>query len=380
MRRGIVALVVLVVLAVLGGIAGIKWSQITTLIAHAQDMERRGPPPEVVGATVAEQQVWPQMAHAVGTVASNRDVAIANELPGVVARIAFDSGASVRAGDLLVQLDVSVEAANLEAAIANERLARVTAGRAQQLVARGVASEQEGDNAEASAASAAAQVASLRATIERKTVRAPFDGRVGIRAVRLGQYLQPGTTVTTIAGEDATYVDFTLPQELLPVLRVGMPVEVHPGGERDVLAGEVAALEPSIDPTTRAVGLRAIVRSGEDLLRPGMFVDVDVVLPQRDAVVAVPSTAIVHAPYGDSLYVLEDSGRRTADGQPIQIARQTFVRTGEQRGDFVAVTQGVEPGRRVVSAGAFKLRNNATVIVTEDAGPQPELAPRPVSR
>ncbi|WP_053238565.1 efflux RND transporter periplasmic adaptor subunit [Sandaracinus amylolyticus] len=380
MRRGVAALVVLLVILALGGIAGIKWSQITTIIAHAQDMERQGPPPEAIGAAVAEEQVWPQTAHAVGTVASNRDVAIANELPGVVARIAFDSGDAVRAGDLLVQLDVSVERANLDAAIANERLARVTADRAHQLVARGVASEQEGDNAEANAASAAAQVESLRATIERKTVRAPFDGRVGIRAVRLGQYLQPGTTVTTIAGEDATYVDFTLPQELLPALQVGMRAEVRGAGERETLAGEVAAIEPSVDPTTRTVGLRAIVRTGQEQLRAGMFVDVDVVLPQRESVVAVPSTAIVHAPYGDSVYLLEPSDRRTPDGQPILVARQTFVRLGEQRGDFVAITQGVEPGRQVVSAGAFKLRNNAPVIITEDAAPQPELAPRPVSR
>lgn len=383
MRR--YAIAGLVVLVIVGALAAVKLSQIATLIAYAEEGERRGPPPEAVGAAVAREQVWPETLEAVGTVTSGRDVAIRTEVPGVVARVGFESGESVREGELLVELDASVERADLAAAIAAERLARATARRAHELAERGVVSEEERDRAEADLATTSARVAGLRATIAKKMIRAPFAGRVGIREVNRGQLVEVGTTITAIGAGAGALVDFSLPQEDVSRIAPGVPVELR-FGER-TFTGTLSALEPRVDPATRAIGLRAEVRDDDEgLLRPGMFVDVSVLLPQQERVVVVPHTAIVHAPYGDSVFVLEDrparapGPARTAEGAPIRIARQTFVRTGRSRGDFVAVLAGVRAGQEVVTAGAFKLTNGAPVYVTEEGVPSPELRPRPESR
>lgn len=382
MRKGLVALVVLLVI---GALAGIKWSQIATLIAYAEDAERQGPPPETVGTAIAGEQVWEETLDAVGTVASRRDVEIRSEVPGLVTRIAFASGDEVRAGDVLAQLDSRVELAELDGALADERLARVTAERTRELAARGVAAASERDAADATLSSAAARVASLRATIAKKTIRAPFAGRVGIRDVNPGEVVEAGRTIITIGGEGGVFVDFTLPQEALAALSPGMSVRVRLDDARSFEA-TLAALEPNVEASTRAVGLRAEVQDGDSPLRPGMFVHVEVVLPERATVVAVPATAIVHAPYGDSVFLVEErsgrepGARETPDGRPIRTARQAFVQVGTRRGDFIAIREGVEAGREVVSAGAFKLRNGSPIVVDPSAATSAELDPRPESR
>lgn len=382
MRKGLAALAVLLVL---GGLAGIKWSQISTILAHAQDAERQGPPPEVVGTSIAGEQVWQQTLDAVGTVASTRDVAIRAEVPGLVTRVHFESGATVREGEVLVELDAGVERADLAGALADAELARVTANRTRGLVQHGAAAANELDSAEAELASAGARVASLRALIEKKTIRAPFSGRVGIREVEVGEYVDAGATVTAIGGPGGVFVDFSLPQDALSALATGMPVRVQLG-EEHTFEGSLSALEPTVQPSTRAVGLRAAVEDGEELLRPGMFVDVAVGLPRRETRVVVPATAIVHAPYGDSVFQVEDrdastpGARRAPDGRPIRVARQTFVQIAERRGDFVAIGEGIAAGREIVTAGAFKLRNGAPIVVDPSAAPGAELDPRPESR
>ena len=382
MRYAIAGLFALVVV---GALAAIKWAQISTLIAYAEDVERAGPQPEAVGASVAREEVWPETLEAVGTVTSGRDVAIRTEVPGVVTRIGFESGERVREGTLLVELDASVERADLDAAIAAERLARVTESRMAELEARGVASREEHDRAIADLGTTRARVDALRATIAKKRIRAPFTGRVGIRDVNVGQYLEVGTTITSIAGETGALVDFTLPQEQVPLVTPGLAVRIRFGDR--AFEGAVLALEPRVEPTTRANALRAEITSDDDgVLRPGMFVDVEVLLPTEERVVVVPQTAIVHAPYGDSVFVLEDrpprapGAARTPDGRPVYIARQTFVRTGRARGDFVAIVAGVSAGQQVVTAGAFKLQNGSPVYVTDRAVPDPELDPRPEYR
>jgi membrane fusion protein (multidrug efflux system) len=217
-------------------------------------------------------------------------------------------------------------------------------------------------------------------------VRAPFSGRLGIRAINLGQYLTPGTGITTLEAIDSVFVDFTVPQQRLADVLEGTPVRVSLQTKNWQLQGSIAAVDPSIDATTRAVRLRATVPNGKEKLRPGMFVDVAVLLPKKTAYVTVPATAIVHAPYGDSVFVVEDKKpdepgmRQTPDGKPVMAARQRFVRLGARRGDFVAILQGVQAKEQVVIAGAFKLRNGSPVFVSDVALPRPELEPRPQNR
>lgn len=376
-----------VVLVVLGSLAAIKASQIATLIAYADEAERAGPPPEAVGAATATEQIWERTLDAVGTIASSRDVAIRAEVPGVVTRVAVESGETARAGQVLVVLDASVERAELAGAIADARFARLAEQRARTLLDIGAVPAQELDRAVADRQAARARVAQLRATIAKKTIRAPFAGRVGIREVNVGELVQAGEAVTTLGSDDdRVFVDFALPQEDVTQLAEGLPVRVGLGAAGRPLEGTITALQPIVSASTRTIGVRAEIPRAPDVVRPGMFADVEVVLPERRTVVAVPATAIVHAPYGDSVFVVEDlppdapGPRATRDGRPIRVARQAFVRTGEARGDFVAILDGVRAGAEVVSAGAFKLRNGSTVYVVPEGAAIPELTPRPESR
>jgi membrane fusion protein (multidrug efflux system) len=254
------------------------------------------------------------------------------------------------------------------------------------MAAGNVISPAQMDDVEAQLKTATTDMAALRAQVERKVIRAPFRGRLGIRAVNVGQYLTPGTTVTTLDAMGGTFVDFSLPQEELATVAVGMPVRVTMEGEKQAQAGTISAIDPTVDPTTRNMKIRAAIPELPGSPRPGMFVNVQVIKPTQAALVAVPETAIVHASYGDSVFVLEDKQPgspgmdRTPAGKPVKIARQQFVRTGAVRGDFVAITKGVAAGQEVVSAGAFKLRNNSPVFVDNTVQAKPQLAPHPENR
>jgi membrane fusion protein (multidrug efflux system) len=254
------------------------------------------------------------------------------------------------------------------------------------MAAGNVISPAQMDDIEAQLKTATTDMAALRAQVERKVIRAPFRGRLGIRAVNVGQYLNPGTTVTTLDAMGGTFVDFSLPQEELATVSVGLPVRVRMEGAKEALDGTISAVDPTVDPTTRNVKIRAAIPELPGSPRPGMFVTVQVIKPSKAGVVAVPATAIVHASYGDSVFVLEDKkpgspGMDTTPmGKPVKIARQQFVRTGVARGDFIAINKGVSPGQQVVSAGAFKLRNNSPVYVDNSVQAKPQLAPNPPNR
>ena len=243
------------------------------------------------------------------------------------------------------------------------------------------------DADEAQLASAEADVRALSAQIERKVVRAPFAGKLGIRLVNVGQYLAPGTPVTLLESDEATYVDFALPQQDLGLVAVGMPVRMTFGKDRregasapPPVEGRVFAVEPAVDPTTRNIKVRASVPPDRDDLRPGMFVNVSVVRPKKTTVIAVPATAVIHASFGDSVFVVEDDKARQEGGKPAKVVRQQFVRLGERRGDFVAITDGLKAKEEVVTAGAFKLRNRAPVVVNNEVNARPELSPNPPNR
>jgi membrane fusion protein (multidrug efflux system) len=350
-------------------------------------MQKAGPPPEVVSTSVAVSQAWGGSLTAVGSITAAKGVSISNDAPGVVSRISFESGAQVKQGQVLVELDSSVERAQLASAIARKELAALTATRSRALVATNSISQATLDADEAALRTGTTDAAGLQAEIDRKTVRAPFSGRLGIRAVNLGQYLTPGTTLTVLEAIDSVYVDFTLPQQLLASVKVGMPVKITlngvqtPGG--DGVDGTVAAIDPEVDSMTRTMKVRASIPNKEEKLRPGMFASVSVVLPDQGNVVAVPATAVVHASFGDSVFVVEDEKDdagapvQGAEGKPSKIGRQHFVRLGEARGDFVSVKDGLNAGDEVVTAGAFKLRNGSRISIVPDVKPPPSLAPHP---
>ncbi|MET0343801.1 MAG: efflux RND transporter periplasmic adaptor subunit [Polyangiales bacterium] len=383
MRYFYAILGLLILIAALGGIKG---AQISSLIQMGKAMEAAGPPPEAVGSGSVVELEWEGSLSAVGSVVAERGVAVSNESPGMVTKVHFDSGDTVKPGQVLVELDSSVERAQLDTLRARLDLARQTANRTRSLAETNTVTQAKVDADEAQLKTAQTELDALKAQIDRKVVRAPFAGKLGIRAVNLGQYLNPGTTVTTLEALDSVFVDFSLPQQALATLENGMPVRLKVAGDKPTTAeGKVAAIDPSLDEATRSIRVRASVPNQEQKLRPGMFVDVAVVLPSSGKVVAVPATAIVHASYGDSLFVIEEPKERkgpekTPAGLPIKQARQQFVKVGEARGDFVAVLEGVKPGQQIVTAGAFKLRNNAPIAINDRVKIDPKVAPNPENR
>ena len=378
---------ILGLLALIAVLVGVKFGQISMLMKMGQAMQQAGPPPEAVSTSVSRSQSWEAALSAVGSIASAKGVAVTTESPGIVTRILFESGALAKQGQPVVELDTKVERAQLASAKARMDLAALTAGRSRALVQSNTIAQATLDSDEAQLKTATTDLGAIQAQIDRKTVRAPFAGRLGIRAVNLGQYLNAGTPVTVLESTDTVYVDFELPQQHLAEVKVGMPVRVTIDGAAAVAQdGSVAAVDPEIDQTTRTIKVRATVPNAQERLRPGMFANVSIILPKRDERVIVPSTAIVHASYGDSVFVVEDKkddGGAVAmspDGKPAKLARQQFVRMGEARGDYVAILDGLTPGQEVVSAGAFKLRNGSGIVVQNDVKVTPELNPHPENR
>jgi membrane fusion protein (multidrug efflux system) len=379
------AVVVIGLLLIIGSLGGLKYWQISTLMAAGESMQAAGPPPEAVGSAVAQTQSWPSELTAVGTITGIESVAVSNEQPGVVTKVGFESGDLVRRGQSLVELDAQVERAQLSAAKARRALARLTAERTRTLVAKSAVPRDELDRDETALAAANNEVKGIQAQIDHKVVRAPFAGRAGIRGVSRGQYLGPGTTVTTVESVAGLWADFSLPQEQLARVAVGMPVRVQLA-DQQALEGTITAIDSSVDPATRSVKVRAALRDQHASLRSGMFVTVTLELPARADVVVVPATAIVHAPYGDSIFVIQDKPplspgmSTTPDGRPVKIARQQFVKVGQARGDFVAIDKGLKPGQPIVSFGAFKLRNGAPIVIDNRVQPKLELEPHPEDR
>lgn len=381
------AVVILGILVVVAALAGIKGAQIASLIATGKQFAAAGPPPEAVSTAVTREEAWEGTLSAVGSIVAVKGVSVSNEAAGTVSRILFESGAHVREGELLVELDTKVERAQLASARARLGLAKVSLERSRALLASRSIARADLDSSQSTFDSGAADVRTVEAQLAHKIVRAPFAGRLGIRAVNLGQYLAPGTMVTTLEAIDPVYADFTLPQQRLASVAVGMPVRVELEGVKEPpKPGTIAAIDPTLDPVTRSIRLRANVPNGDERLRSGMFVNVSVVLPQQASVVIAPSTAVVHAAYGDSVFIVEDKKddkgdvARGADGKPAKVVRQQFVRLGEARGDFVMIREGLSAGQEVVVAGAFKLRNGMSVAVKPDVKPAPELAPHPENR
>jgi membrane fusion protein, multidrug efflux system len=369
--------VAVALIVVIGALAGIKFKQIKQLIGFGEAMQAAGPPPETIGSTTAENKTWESTLSAVGSISGAQSVQVAAEMPGTVVKIHFDSGQVVKQGQVLVDLDSRTESAQVRALQSRAALAKTNLERAKQLLDAGAIPRAEFDNASNELNSAESALSSLRAQIGQKTVRAPFAGKTGIRAVNVGQYLGPGTMITTLESQGGMYVDFSLPQEELEKITAGNKVRLGLRGEEASIDGTITAIDPTVDPITRNIKLRASVAESTKL-RSGMYVTVQVVLPTQTEFVAVPQTAVVHATYGDSVFIIEDG--KSPQGQPIKVARQAFVKLGPARGDFVAVVDGLKAGQAIVSEGAFKLRNGAPVIVNNKVKPKTEMNPQPENR
>ena len=362
-----------VVILVVGGIWAYK---IYTLHALQARMATMMVPPAAVSTTTAATSVWQRRFHSVGTLAAVQGVTVSNQIEGSVAKIAFESGQHVKAGDLLIQQDVSTDEAQLAGLVAQADLAKITLTRARELRANDTNSQADLDSAEAMARAADSAVANQRALIGKKTIQAPFSGQLGIRQADLGQFLPAGGSVVTLQALDPIYVNFSLPQEDVADLHVGQPVratvDAYPGA---VFEGRVNALNSKVDETTRNLQVQATISNADERLLPGMFAGVDLILPREDHFVTLPETAIVYNPYGNAVYVVERT--KTEAGGQLLVARQHFVTLGETRGDQVSVVKGVNAGDEVVTSGQLKLHNGSPIIVNNEVVPPVNAAPNP---
>ncbi len=356
----------------LGAIAAIKARQFQ---AGAKQNASFKPPPEAVTTIVARKETWPATLTPIGTVAAVRGVTVSADLAGIVAKIDFESGEKVRQGDVLVELDTRQEQAQLAAAEAQLELANLSLERMRGLNAEGVAARSDLDQAEATQKSAVARVGEIRATIARKTIRAPFAGVLGIRQVNLGQYLNDGAPVVPLQALDPIYVNFAVPQQEIGNLHIGAPVRVQAEGTGISEDGKVTAVDSVVDAATRNVQVQATLRNPDGKLHPGMFVQTSVSTGANAEVVALPASAIGYAPYGDSVFIVEEM--KDPKGQTYRGVRQQFVKLGAGRGDQVAVVSGVKEGQEVVTSGVFKLRNGAAVQVNNKVQPGNNPAPKP---
>jgi len=371
MRKNRMALMLLGMAAVVAALAGIKVRQFQAMAAQAASFQ---PPPEAVTTVLATQENWPATLQAIGSVAAVQGVTVSADLPGLVSELSFDSGRVVAAGEILARLDTRQEQAQLAAAEAQLELARLNLGRAQCIVDQGVVARADYDRAVAEHRQAEARVGEIEATIDRKQIRAPFSGLLGIRQANLGQYLNGGDPVVPLQSLDPIYVNFSVPQQDGARLRVGSEVRIEAEGTGS-FSGRITAVDSVVDVATRNVQAQATFRNPAGRLRPGMFVKTQVGLGASAAVVALPASAISYAPYGDSVFVVEEM--KGPNGESYRGARQQFVKLGAARGDQVAVLAGVKAGEQVVSSGVFKLRNGVAVKVDNDVQPANDPAPRP---
>jgi membrane fusion protein (multidrug efflux system) len=357
----------------IGAIAFIKVRQIQAGMAQNASFQ---PPPEAVTTVQATQERWPSTVEGIGTVTAVHGVMVAADLPGVVAQISFESGKKVRAGDVLVRLDTRQEQAQLAAAESQRNLSTINLDRLKGLRDKGITSQAEFDRAAAEHSQAVAHTGETKATIGRKTIRAPFSGVLGIRQVNLGQYLKPGDPIVELQSLDPVYVNFSVPQQQLASLPIGAEVRVTARGiESAPATGTITAINSVVDAATRNVEIQATLGNHEQKLRPGMFVEAQVVLGAGAPVIALPGSAVNYAPYGNSVFIVEPM--KGKDGKTYKGVRQQFVKLGSSRGDQVAVLSGIKAGEEVVTSGVFKLRSGAAVVVNNKVQPSNNPAPKP---
>lgn len=336
------------------------------------------PPPVAVTTFEARAVGWHSAIKAIGTLAPVQGATLSADADGIISYITAESGTAVKAGDLLVEFDSSVETAQLAAVEARAELARVNFVRAKELWARQATSKSEFDVADATAKQTVAEVAALQAQISKKQVRAPFAGRVGIRLINVGQFVARGRALLPLQKLDPIYVNFSIPQQQLSVLSTGQKVEVVIDAFADrPYPATITAINSEVDAATRSISVQATLANPSETLRSGMFARVEVEMPQAESRVVVPATSISYASYGNSVFIVEKM--KDAEGREYLGVRQQFVKLGATRGDLIAVASGLKAGEQVVTAGVFKLRNGVPVQVNNIAQPTSSATPKPAN-
>jgi membrane fusion protein (multidrug efflux system) len=367
-------LTALSLIILLGAIVGIKVLQIKTLIAAGANYV---PPPDSVTTAQVQAQSWAPVLTAVGSLTAVQGVTVASELDGKILALEFTAGQTVKAGDVLVRQDVRAESAQLRSAEAAVDLAKLNLGRSKELLAKATISRAQMDSDNVAYQQAVAAADNLRATIDKKTIRAPFAGRLGVRLVNLGQFLKAGDAIVSLQALNPIFADFYLPQQELARVAIGQAVRLSGDAFPDQgVEGVVTAINPDVDTATRNVRIQATVQNPGERLRPGMFVNVAVELPKGDPLLVIPATAVLYAPYGNTVFVVEDRADAKT-GRTTKVVRQQVVRLGVTRGDFVAVTTGLKAGETVATSGVFRLRPGHAVSVDNTLAPDAQLAPKP---
>ena len=375
-RRMVIMLIAVAV--VLGGIFGFQAFKAVMIRKFISAMAS---PPQTVSATKAGYSEWQPNIEAVGSLRAVKGADLSLEVSGVVDSISFQSGDDVEQGARLLKLRADDDAAKLESLQAMAALSEITYDRDQKQFKMQAVSQATLDTDTANLANARAQVEQQKAILEKKFLRAPFAGHLGIRAVDLGQYLGPGTVIVTLQALDPIYVDFFVPQQSIDQLRLGEAVNVKVDAFKDqTFSGEISAINPKVETSSRNVQIRATLKNPDHKLLPGMYATVDIATGEPKNYITLPQTAITYNPYGDTVYVLVDGKGNDANGKPQLTARQTFVTTGATRGDQVAVLKGVADGDMVVTAGQIKLHNGSAVLIDNSVTPTADAAPVPIDR
>jgi membrane fusion protein (multidrug efflux system) len=366
-----IVVMIAILVVVIGALAFFKYRQFQGYAAMKWVM-----PPIAVTSLKVEEQTWQPTLAAVGTVQAVQGVTVSTDLPGIVEKILFESGQEVKQGDPLVKLDTKQEEAHLQSGNARWQLAKSNLDRQQGLLAKRVSSQSDYDAAAAEYKQAEAAVAETKALIDRKLIRAPFGGTLGIREVNLGQYLKSGDPVVPLQSLNPIYVNFSLPQQQLKDLEVGRDVKVRADGlPGETFIGKITSVNSIVDEATRNVMVQAILENPGRKLRPGMFVNADVVLPQKEKVLALPASSINYAPYGDSVFIIEEM--KNEENKTYNGVRQQIVTLGPSRGDQVAILSGVKAGEEVVTSGGFKLMPKAEIERNNTVQPANEAEPTP---
>lgn len=369
-----VGIALVIVIGALVGLGGVKFLQFQTLMAAGKSFTQ---PPETVSSAVVREEKWQATLSAIGSVTAAQGVTVTPELAGPVTEIAFESGAVVAKGDLLVRLDTSSEEAQLRAIKAQVELARINLDRTKTLRDENMVPQADLDTAEATMKQNQANADAIQAVIDKKTIRAPFAGRLGIRQVNLGQYLDAGKPIVSLQSLSPIYADFSLPQQELARIKTGLRVRLAIDAFPDrQFEGELTAINPDLDSSTRSVGLRASFENADGSLRPGMYARVEVLMPEESNVLVIPLTSVLNDPYGESVYVIE-SNSTVPGATPNLTVRRQIIRTGRTRGDFVTVEAGLKAGEKIASSGVFKLRPGMSVSENNELTPKSSTSPHP---
>src|SRR3984957_6694782 len=374
-KRMVIMLVAVAV--VFGGIFGFQVFKAAMIKKFISALSN---PPQTISAATAGTSEWQPNIEAIGSLRAVKGAELSLEAPGVVESISFNSGDDVAAGAILLKLRTADDVARLDSLKAMAELNEITLDRSQRLLKTQATSQAQLDSDAAKLKDTKAQVAQQQAVIDKKILRAPFAGHLGIRAVDLGQYLGAGTPIVTLQALDPIYVDFFVPQQSVDQVRLGQQVAVKVDAYKDqTFAGEISAVNPKVDVSNRNVQIRATLKNPDHKLLPGMYATIDVAVGPPATYVTLPQTAITYNPYGDTVYVVE-SKNDDAEGKPQLVARQTFVTIGPTRGDQVAILRGIKEGDTIVTAGQIKLHNGSVVMIDNSVTPTAEAAPVPIDR